>query len=152
MLFSFLALFGCDLDLYFYSRLFNGFAMKYDFKLMDAQLGGTEVSVADYLWGFGLSLLLTLLSFFIVQERWLLSTEHTRIVIGALAVLQGVAQLIFFLHMGKESRPRWGLLVFVYMITFLVVLMFGTLWIMYSLNDRVMPSMEEVNAYMQRQM
>jgi hypothetical protein len=30
--------------------------------------------------------------------------------------------------------------------------MFGTLWIMYSLNDRVMPSMEEVNAYMQRQM
>jgi cytochrome o ubiquinol oxidase subunit IV len=58
-----------------------------------------------------------------------------------LALVQGVVQLIFFLHLSQEARPRWETLSFYFMLLILFIVMGGTLWIIYDLNERVMSSM-----------
>jgi cytochrome o ubiquinol oxidase operon protein cyoD len=45
-----------------------------------------------------------------------------------------VVQLHYFFHLGQESKPRWNLLMFLFMALVLVVVVFGSLWIMYSLE------------------
>jgi cytochrome o ubiquinol oxidase operon protein cyoD len=93
-----------------------------------------------YLYGFTLSLLLTILSFSLAA----LNLFSTNILIGLLlflALTQAAVQLIFFMHMGKEAKPRWMSLVFYFMILVVVIVAIGTLWIMTDLNARVMPAM-----------
>ena len=91
-----------------------------------------------YLFGFIASVLLTLTAYFLVDKQLLIDRELI-IAIVVLAVAQAIIQLIFFLYLGKEARPRSNLLVFLFMLLILSILFIGTLWIMYSLNDRVMP-------------
>lgn len=94
----------------------------------------------SYVIGFIASLLLTVLSFslvvFGVISGWLLI--HTLII---LALVQAIVQLLFFLHVGQEAKPRWETLVFYFMVLILVIVALGSLWIMYDLNDRVMAHM-----------
>jgi cytochrome o ubiquinol oxidase operon protein cyoD len=47
---------------------------------------------------------------------------------------------VFFLHLGRETKPRWKLAVFVGMIIIVAILAFGSLWIMANLNYHMAPS------------
>jgi heme/copper-type cytochrome/quinol oxidase subunit 4 len=55
-----------------------------------------------------------------------------------------------FLHLGNEAKPRLKLLVFGFMALVVMILVFGSLWIMYSLNYR-MPTQSQINSYMNSQ-
>lgn len=90
--------------------------------------------------GFIGSLALTLLSFFLVATR-ALSGPFLIYTITGLALIQGILQLFFFLHVGEEDQPRWDKVVLYFMVLVLVIIVAGTLWIMYDLNDRVMSNM-----------
>ncbi len=119
-----------------------------------------EVSTQDkgsfglYSLGFFLSVVLTLAAYFLVQG-YLRSggTAFTRdFLIGAivgLAVLQFFVQIFFFLHLGRETKPRWKLLVLFFMILVILILVLGSLWIMSNLNYRMTP--QQINQYMQNQ-
>lgn len=50
------------------------------------------------------------------------------------AVLQLLVQLIFFLHLGKGNDKRWNTLAFLFMIMVVLIVVIGSLWIMYNLN------------------
>lgn len=102
-----------------------------------------------YLTGFVLSIALTLAAYFAVDE-YLLDRRVLVFAISALAIVQAFVQLIFFLHLGKESRPRWNMLVFLFMLLVVAIIVLGSLWIMYNLNDRVMSPME-MDRYMRHQ-
>lgn len=117
--------------------------------------GAGAGSLRTYVTGFGLSIGLTLVAFFFVQGH--VSSDHTAyshafltVLIAATALTQLLVQLICFLHLGRESKPRWNLLVFGFMITVVVILVFGSLWIMYYLNYH-MPSTQQVNQYLRSQ-
>lgn len=56
----------------------------------------------------------------------------------ALALVQAIVQLLFFLHVGQEAKPRWETVVFYFMVVILFIIAAGSLWIMNDLNDRVM--------------
>lgn len=91
----------------------------------------------SYVIGFSLSLLLTFVAYFFVWMHFF--TRMTLIyTIAGLAVIQAVIQLLFFLHLGKESKPRWETAVFFFMVMVLLIIAIGSLWIMYNLNTRVM--------------
>lgn len=101
-----------------------------------------------YVTGFVFSVTLTLLAY-------LLTTHHTftrdwliAVIIG-LALVQFIVQLVFFLDLGRDSRPRWKLLVFWFMIAVVMILVFGSLWIMNNLNYRMMP--QQVQQYLNSQ-
>jgi cytochrome o ubiquinol oxidase subunit IV len=111
-------------------------------------------SLAVYVSGFILSIVLTLAAFFLVSEH--VHSHHEVFshpfligVTAALALAQFLVQLFFFLHIGRETRPRWKLLVLFFMIMVVLILVFGSLWIMSNLNYRMTP--QQMNQYMTKQ-
>lgn len=94
-------------------------------------------TLKSYLIGFIASLALTGTSFFLVIYR-LLPGQTLIYTIVALALVQAIFQLLFFLHVGQEAKPRWETVVFYFMVMVLFIIAIGSLWIMYDLNNRVM--------------
>jgi cytochrome o ubiquinol oxidase operon protein cyoD len=110
-------------------------------------------SLRTYTIGFLLSIILTLIAFGAVElhiHGHLLSSRDVIIggIIG-LALIQFLVQLFFFLHLGRETRPRWKLVVFGFMIMVICILVMGSLWIMSSLNYRMTP--QQVTQYLKSQ-
>jgi len=87
--------------------------------------------------GFFISLLLTLGIYFLgVGHYW--SGLTLMSVILVLAGVQAVFQMIYFLHVGIESKPYWNLITFLFMVLVVVVVIGGSIWIMYNLNYNMM--------------
>lgn len=97
-------------------------------------------TLKSYLIGFLVSLVLTSASFILVVTQWVHGV-YLFYTLAGLALVQAVIQLIFFLHLGQEAKPRWETLVFYFMLVILLIIAIGSLWIMYDLNERVMSGM-----------
>lgn len=105
------------------------------------------MTIAKYTVGFLLSLVLTLVAYFLVvggfKSDWLL------IILGVLAIAQMVVQLIFFLHVGEETGPRMRLASFVFMAGTLLIIVIGSLWIIKNMNYNMLKmSPTDKNNYM----
>jgi len=107
-----------------------------------------EGSVRNYLIGFGLSLLVTLTAY-VLTTHHNFSMHVIEIVLACLAAIQFIVQLLFFLHLGRESKPRWRLYVFIFMLGVVVIVVGGSLWIMNNLNYRMTP--QQTLQYMNNQ-
>ncbi len=92
--------------------------------------------IKTYLIGFVMSIVLTLLAYFLTTEKLMTGWALT-LTISTLAFIQVIVQLLFFLHMGEESSPRWNLISFLFMVLVILILVIGTLWIMYNLDYRM---------------
>ncbi|OGC84335.1 cytochrome o ubiquinol oxidase subunit IV [Candidatus Adlerbacteria bacterium RIFCSPHIGHO2_12_FULL_53_18] len=96
-------------------------------------------TLQNYSIGFLLSIAFTLAAFWLVwqhvQGAALFSAEKLVVLLVGLAVAQLYVQLICFLHLGAEKqRPRWSLIIFAFAAVVVVVLVGGTIWIMYHLD------------------
>lgn len=89
----------------------------------------------SYVWGIGLGLLLTLVSFALVH--WAAVPRVSLLfVIGASALAQMLVHFRFFLHLGfKGNREDLQLIVFSALL--LTIMVAGTIWIMASLATRM---------------
>lgn len=93
-----------------------------------------------YVIGYVLALILTLIPFAIVA--WSDLTRMTQwVVIGICALIQVVVHFRFFLHVSLAKQKREDLHLILFTMLILVIMVGGTLWIMFSLYTRVMPSM-----------
>ncbi|MSR70669.1 cytochrome o ubiquinol oxidase subunit IV [Candidatus Kaiserbacteria bacterium] len=106
-------------------------------------------TLRTYSIGFGISLLLTLGAFGLLQEH--LNNQHTFPphsamvpILVALALAQLLVQLIFFLHLGDEDKPRWNLTLFAFALIIVAILVGGTLWIMHTLAHSQMQEQPDV--------
>lgn len=105
--------------------------------------------LVQYVTGFILSIALTLAAYSLVVQRTL-PVRWIIISIVGLAVAQLFVQLFFFLHMGNERKPRWNLMAFLFMVMVVVIVAFGSLWIMNNLDYNMMPA-GEMERYMHEQ-
>jgi cytochrome o ubiquinol oxidase operon protein cyoD len=108
----------------------------------------------SYFIGFGISLGLTLLAFLTAMmqvDSGGTAYAKTELLVGLviLAVIQLVVQLIFFFHLGHESKPRLNTVSFLFMLMVVGIIGFGSLWIMYNLNYNMMP--HEVEQYIEHE-
>ncbi len=103
----------------------------------------------SYVVGFVLSILFTMLAYVSVSQHWFSRVSTIMIVLLVLALLQTVVQLVFFLHIGREARPRWKLYALLSTIVFALIIVVGSIWIMYNLNYNMSP--ERINQYMTHQ-
>lgn len=101
----------------------------------DSSLG----SYWTYIAGYVLSLGLTSTAFWLVHKH--LQSHHVspsdNFMLAALAVLaltQLMVQLVFFLHLDRESKPRWNGLVLSFAAMVVVILVGGSIWIMTNLG------------------
>jgi cytochrome o ubiquinol oxidase operon protein cyoD len=91
----------------------------------------------SYFLGFVLSIILTLASYGVVKgQLFLPSTSY--ITISVLALVQLLVQLIFFLHITEEKKPRLNLISFLFTLILIIILVGGSLWVMYNLNYNMM--------------
>lgn len=98
----------------------------------------------SYVIGFGLSLLLTIISFGIVW--WHEETNHAQpshgVILGALAVfasLQLAVQVVYFLHVSTERKARWSALSAGFTAAMVLIVVVGSIWVMQNLNYNMMP-------------
>lgn len=56
-----------------------------------------------------------------------------------IGVLQALVQLVFFLHLGMESKPRWNLISFLFMVMVAIIVIGGSIWIMQNIYYNEMP-------------
>jgi len=113
-------------------------------------------SVKTYLAGFLISLALTGTAFLLVKIH--VDHQHTypsdgfmMVSLVSLAVTQLFVQLVFFLHLGRESKPRWNAYALTFAVTVVVILVIGSLWIMSNLNYRMMSSPTLIREYLKSQ-
>lgn len=99
--------------------------------------GTGRKTLKSYLMGLCLSLVFTLLAFFLVAEH-ALSNIHLYISLSVLAVLQLIAQVVCFLRINSSKEGQWNLMPFLFTILIVLVLVAGSLWIMYNLNYNMM--------------
>jgi cytochrome o ubiquinol oxidase operon protein cyoD len=96
-------------------------------------------AIHQYILGFTLSLVSTGAAFALVQMH-LDSYHHFpshEVAVPALVVLaliQFVTQLVLFLHVGQEEKPKLNFWSFVFAVLVVVIIVGGTLWIMNNLS------------------
>lgn len=110
---------------------------------------GSRATYLSYTSGFVLSVIWTLLAYFIITSD-LLSGGWALAAVAGLAVVQLVTQLVFFIHLGRGADSRWNVASFFFMLIVLIVILGGSLWIMQNLSNNLM-SPEEMNTYMRGQ-
>lgn len=103
---------------------------------------GVQGSIKTYVLGLIVCTILTLIPYYTVVHHLLSGWHLLAIVVGS-GIIQAFIQLILFLHLGDEARPRWNLMSFLFMALVLIIIVFGSLWIMHNLEKRTMPPMEE---------
>jgi cytochrome o ubiquinol oxidase operon protein cyoD len=104
--------------------------------------GGTHIphaTLRDYLIGFGLSVVLTAIPFWLVMSGVLPSKAATGFVIMGFAVAQIVVHMIYFLHMNAKSDEGWTMVALVFTLILVVITLAGSLWVMHHLNVNMMP-------------
>lgn len=97
----------------------------------------SHISFGGYVIGFVSSLVLTLAAYTLVSHRSLMGNGLIAAIL-VLATVQLVIQLIFFLHLGRESKPQWNLVFFSFMFLVVGILVIGSVWIMDHLNYNTM--------------
>ena len=100
---------------------------------------GSHGSFRGYVTGFVLSVVLTAIPFWLVIGDVLGNALQTSIAVMALAVAQIVVHMIYFLHMNTKSEGGWTILALIFTITLVVITLTGSIWVMYHLNQNMMP-------------
>ena len=96
------------------------------------------INLTTYVLGYVLSLAFTITAYLLVVHK-VLTTNWLIADITILALGQFIVQMMCFLHLGVERRPRWKLVVFGLMVSIVLILVLGSIWIMNNLNYH-MPS------------
>lgn len=92
-----------------------------------------------YMTGFVLAVVLTAIPFWLVMGKVFASPVTTAIVILALGAVQIVVHMVYFLHMNTKSEGGWTMLALLFTLVLVVITLSGSLWVMYHLNENMMP-------------
>jgi cytochrome o ubiquinol oxidase operon protein cyoD len=111
-----------------------------------------DYSISTAIWtyaiGFVLAALLTIASFATVKTP-LIWGPGIAVMLAVLAVAQMGVHLVFFLHMTSDPDNTNNALALAFGVLIVVLVVFGSLWIMGYLHDRVMPTGEMQQRMMQ---
>jgi cytochrome o ubiquinol oxidase operon protein cyoD len=92
----------------------------------------------SYITGFALSLIATLVPYYLVSQQ-AASKDTMLTLILWFAALQLVVQVVFFLHLGREKKPRWNLFFLISTVTIALLVVIASMWIMKHLHYNMSP-------------
>ncbi len=98
----------------------------------------------NYLIGFGLSVVLTAIPFWLVMTGVITSKQVTAFIVMAFALVQIVVHMIYFLHMDTKSEGGWTIMALLFTIVIIVIALSGSLWVMLHLTTNMMPMSPDV--------
>ena len=100
----------------------------------------THYSAKDYMIGFALSAILTIIPFWLVMGN-VLAPETTKWVILAFAGVQLIVQMVYFLHLNSKAEGGWNMMALILTVVILVIVLAGSIWVMHHMNTNMMPGM-----------
>ena len=114
----------------------------------DEHGGAAHGTLKGYLTGFGLSVVLTAVPFWIVISGAISDRALAAIVILGIAAVQILIHMIYFLHMNTRSEGGWTMLALIFTIVLVVIALVGSIWVMHHLNVNMMPMTPEAASAM----
>jgi cytochrome o ubiquinol oxidase subunit IV len=103
--------------------------------------GAAHGTRGGYLTGFLLSVVLTAIPFALVMTGVIADARVTTGICMALALVQIVVHMVYFLHMNSKSENGWTMMALIFTIIIVVICLTGSLWVMYHMNQNMMPDM-----------
>lgn len=100
-------------------------------------------SMRDYTIGFVLSVILTVIPFYVVMVDTPLSINQVIAVVMGLGTIQVFVHMIYFLHMNSKSEGGWTLMALIFTVIIVAIALAGSLWVMYQMNEHMMPETPE---------
>ncbi|GGE32013.1 cytochrome o ubiquinol oxidase subunit IV [Agaricicola taiwanensis] len=107
--------------------------------------GHAHGTFKSYMVGFVLSVILTAIPFWLVMEGVLADANATALTIMGFAVVQIVVHMVFFLHMTPKAEEGWNMMALIFTLIVVVIILAGSLWVMYHLNTNMMPGVHDMN-------
>lgn len=101
-------------------------------------MGAGHVTRKTYIIGFLLAGLFTILSFGLVVFKDSMPRTAVVILLSVAALLQMFVHLYYFLHLNKSSEQRWNVIALAFTALLIFIFVGGTIWVMYTLNIRMM--------------
>lgn len=95
-------------------------------------------SLRTYLLGFLLSAILTALAFALAVTG-VVGRDMTAALIVLFALAQIAVHTLCFLHVTPRAEGGWTLLALIFTLVMVVIVIAGSLWIMYHLHGNMMP-------------
>lgn len=106
--------------------------------------------IVRYVIGFFAALALTGAAFLLAAGETA-DSGKIAFIIMILAAVQAMVQLYYFLHLGDETGPRWKTFSFLFSLLIMVIIVVGSLWIMFNLNYNMGMTPEQMDSYMLEQ-
>jgi len=94
-------------------------------------------TLSTYILGYVLCLILTIIPFVMVGKA-LLHRRELYITLILFAILQLFVQVTFFIRLNTSPKGRLDVMAFLFTILIILVVVVGSLWIMYNLNVNMM--------------
>jgi len=99
---------------------------------------GYHATLRGYLTGFVLSVVLTAIPFFLVMAK-VLPPELTKFLILGFAAVQVIVHMIWFLHLDGKAEGGWNIMATLFTLILVVIMLSGSVWVMYNMNANMMP-------------
>lgn len=98
-------------------------------------------SFKSYMTGFILAVVLTAIPFWLVMGKEIDKSSTAGLVLLGFAAVQIVVHMVYFLHMNSKSEGGWSMLALLFTGMVVMIMLSGSLWVMYHLNHNMMPGM-----------
>jgi cytochrome o ubiquinol oxidase operon protein cyoD len=117
---------------------FNGPHRRYDVAPGEETSVDVAAGTRGYLLGVALATMLSIASFWAAQTH-LIYAPGIPIALGVLAVAQMGVHLVFFLHISSGPDNTNNILALAFGVLIVILVVVGSLWIMYHLNQNMLP-------------
>jgi cytochrome o ubiquinol oxidase operon protein cyoD len=98
-------------------------------------------TLGGYATGFVLAVILTAIPFWLVMGKVFNNSGAAGIVLLGLASVQIVVHMVYFLHMNGKAEGGWSMLAMLFTALIVVIVLSGSIWVMYHMNHNMMPGM-----------
>lgn len=97
-----------------------------------------DTGAQGYIKGFVLSLILTVIPFYFAATQSL-PQDITYTLLFGCAIIQVIVHFAYFLHMETKTEDgRWNMVSLVFTAIVVLILIAGSIWIMWNLNNNMM--------------
>ena len=103
--------------------------------------GSAHGSRRGYVTGFLLSVVLTAIPFALVMTGVIADARITAGIVMLAAIVQIVVHMVYFLHMNAKSEQGWTMMALIFTVIVVVIVISGSIWVMYNMNSNMMPGM-----------
>ncbi|MQY43599.1 cytochrome o ubiquinol oxidase subunit IV [Epibacterium sp. SM1969] len=111
---------------------------------MSAHQEGGHGSFKTYVIGFVLSVVLTIIPFWLVMGEPIESKAWIVAIIFIFGGIQMIVHIHYFLHVNIKAEEGWQAMSAGLTILLLMIVLSGSIWVMFNLQENMMPAHEQI--------